>query len=283
MKKIVLIFLLVLSLCSCVGQVPGIGGVMTAGESGPSVISELIFYLPEIHRDALYFDQSGVRMFTGDNNGDITSFTLSTPWDVSTAVYDNKSINVESIESYMRSIQFNTDGTRMYIVGTTTDRIQEFTLSTPWDILTALHTQTGPYMYDGFPFEIQFNSSGTKVYLLGYSGRKIYQWSLTTPWDVSTLANDNIYYDYSGISVSAYIRGFTISDDGYWIFLTSYTYNKAFKIPLSTPWDITTAGTVVESFDDYTSYDIKIHNDILYILNAQNHKINQNYITTIFP
>ena len=42
----------------------------------------------------------------------------------------------------LRSLAFKPDGTRMYVTGNETEVIQQFTLSTPWDVTTATKDAT---------------------------------------------------------------------------------------------------------------------------------------------
>ena len=68
---------------------------------------------------------------------------------------------------------FNSDGTKMYIIGSSANRIIQFTLSTPFDISEAT-LLTGSICTEGFAgdgLKIIFNSDGSKFFLVDrYSG-----------------------------------------------------------------------------------------------------------------
>ena len=88
----------------------------------------------------LYFKPDGSIMYYCDGTDDYFSqYTLTTPWDISTKT-DFKSIS-QSGESAAQGIYIKEDdGTILYIVGSTGDGIDYYTLSTPWDITTRSNT-----------------------------------------------------------------------------------------------------------------------------------------------
>ena len=63
-------------------------------------------------------------------------------------------------------VTFNSDGTKMYVVGASANRIIQYTLSTPFDIseatLLAGSTCTEGFAGDGL--KVIFNSDGTKFF-----------------------------------------------------------------------------------------------------------------------
>lgn len=61
-------------------------------------------------------------------------YTLSTAWDVSTAIFSESSTVVAARETQPTDVVFNTDGTKMYVCGVTGVDITYFTLSTPYSL-----------------------------------------------------------------------------------------------------------------------------------------------------
>ncbi|RLC84232.1 MAG: hypothetical protein DRJ03_14750, partial [Chloroflexi bacterium] len=129
----------------------------------------------------------------GDVNEKIYQYSLSTPWDISTAQYDNKSFSRESQTTDAHSLFFHPQGTKFYIADEKNKRVLQYSLSTPWDISTA--------QYDNKSFSvtaeaqdcrgIYFKPDGTKLYVTSKTDEKIFQYSLSTPWDISTAQYDN--------------------------------------------------------------------------------------------
>ena len=87
----------------------------------------------------------------------------------------------------------------MFVLGQTADTVRRFTLSTAWDVSTAVNDGVskemditaviGPSTWNS----MFFKDDGTKIYLL--DGNTIYQSSLSTAWDVSTATYDSVSYE----------------------------------------------------------------------------------------
>ena len=98
--------------------------------------------LLNVNLHGIAFKTDGTKMFLANDgsNDDIDEYSLSTAWDVTTAVF-TQSKNIGSEETNVRAVTFKSDGTKMYIVGTGSDAVKEYTLSTAWDVSTASYSQ----------------------------------------------------------------------------------------------------------------------------------------------
>ena len=100
------------------------------------------------------------------------------------------------VEITPRHVEFNNDGTKMFIVGGTLDFVYEYTLTTGFDISTAtyagnseafnLHKGNNNAKGDGQPRGIHFNTDGTKMFVVGNAADEINQYTLSPGFDVST-------------------------------------------------------------------------------------------------
>ena len=165
-------------------------------------------------------------------------------WDISTASYTGKKLDVSSEENYPSGIFFKTDGTIMYIDGNGSNTVYQYQLSTPWDISTAKYTGKKLDVSDA-PSGISFKPDGTIVYIGGYFSGKIYQYTLTTPWDISTAK-------YTGKSFTCEVdrlEGLFFKPDGAIMYSTDFFHGKIYQYELSTPWDISTAKYTGKSLD----------------------------------
>jgi hypothetical protein len=73
----------------------------------------------------------GAKMFiSGATNDSVYEYSLSTNWDVSTASYASVSFSAASQDSVVFNLVFNSDGTKMYIVGAGNDAIFQYSTST---------------------------------------------------------------------------------------------------------------------------------------------------------
>ena len=120
----------------------------------------------------LDFKPDGTKMYiTGEDNDKIFEFNLSTGFDISTATF-NQDFHVGIKDGTWDSgdwepfgIEFSTDGTRLFIVGTGGNEVNLYKLSTAFDISTATFEER--YVIGGNPSGIHFSPDGTKMFTVG--------------------------------------------------------------------------------------------------------------------
>ena len=95
----------------------------------------------DIYPADVAFSTDGTQMFVVGNGAIVREYTLTTGFDVSTASYSGNTFSVNAQDIYPQSIDFNTDGTKMFYTGTQTSVLYEYELSTAWDITTASYVQ----------------------------------------------------------------------------------------------------------------------------------------------
>lgn len=126
------------------------------------------------------FKTDGTKMYVKADVFDdsIFQYTLSTPWNVGSATYDSKSLYVEPEDASSTFFQFDEQGTKIYVSGISNDSINQYNLSTPWDVSTATYSNKTFYpIQDGIPQGFAIKSDGTKFYLVGGSNDIIFQYS----------------------------------------------------------------------------------------------------------
>ena len=144
----------------------------------------------------LTFNNDGTKMFTvGDTGNSVYEYALSTAFDISSLSYTD-SVSIQSQEYSPREIKFNHDGTKMYISGASGDDINEYTLSTAFDISSTV-THKGSYsvtssdsVYSsatGF----SFNNDGTKLFTTGTYNDRLNEHSLTTPFSLVDVSGEH--------------------------------------------------------------------------------------------
>ena len=153
--------------------------------------------------NGIEFNTDGTKMFIlGQGQDLVNEYALSTGFDLSTASF-TQSLDISAQENLPYGVTFNNDGTKMYITGRRDDNVDEYVLTTGFDISTASPSQTFSVSSQAVrPSAVRFNSDGTTMYVLegGTSGaghNTIYQYTLTTAFDVSTAsyATDKIDLD----------------------------------------------------------------------------------------
>lgn len=143
------------------------------------------------------FNSDGTKLYVlGDANNFIYQYTLSTAFDLNNVVYDNVNLSVTLQEGSPQGMEFNEDGTKLYVIGFGSNDIHQYTLSTAFVINTASYDNVSfdVSSQDTSPRDILFNSDGTKLLLTGTTDF-IYQYSLSTPYDISTMSYDDIKFN----------------------------------------------------------------------------------------
>jgi hypothetical protein len=129
----------------------------------------------------IHFKPDGTKMFmVGESSDRVYSYTLATPWDLSTASYDSVSFDVSSENTNPAGIHFKPDGTKMFMVGGGFgDRVYSYTLATPWDLSTASYDSVsfGVGSEDSGPNGIHFKPDGTNMFMVGEFNDNVYQYS----------------------------------------------------------------------------------------------------------
>ena len=145
----------------------------------------------------IFFKPDGLSMFVmGSTNDTVYQYTLSTAWDISTASYASKSFSVTSQEATPNGLWFKPDGLVMYIVGTSSDTVYQYTLGTAWDVSTASYASISYVIsaQEGNATQVNLSADGTKMWIVGASGDDIWEYTLGTAWNVSTATPVNNLY-----------------------------------------------------------------------------------------
>ena len=144
----------------------------------------------------LAFNSDGTQLFFLEgkvsNNASVDRvyrYTLSTPFDVRTRTYNDNFVDVSSQQTATSGLEFSPDGKKMYIIGTVGAKINQYTLSTAWDLTTAVHG--GSFGFedssgDDEPLHATFNYDGTKMWMTGWIEDSIFEYNLSSAWDVTT-------------------------------------------------------------------------------------------------
>lgn len=188
---------------------------------------------------SLALSSDGTKVYiAGNANDKIVQYSMSTPWDISTAVY-SQNVAVGAYDSLPFGLAFSSDGTFMYISGMTLDNVRRFTLSSAWNVSTATISQTFSVTpYDLNVTGITFDNSGSNMYLVGDTNDKLYQFSLSNTWDIATA----VYSQNVSIVVQdSAPTDLRISSNGSRLFMVGSTNDSVHQYDLSTAWDISTA------------------------------------------
>jgi DNA-binding beta-propeller fold protein YncE len=82
--------------------------------------------------NGLDISEDGTLMFiVGQSSDTVYKYNLSTAWDLSTASYSGESIYVQSEDGLPEDIRFGYSGTRMYLIGSSNDKLYEYLVGSP--------------------------------------------------------------------------------------------------------------------------------------------------------
>lgn len=197
------------------------------------------------------FKPDGTKMYVvGLQNDDIYQYSLSTAWDLSTASYDSVSFSFNGQDNIPISAVFNDDGTKLFLVGGTSDIVYQYSLSTAYDISTISYDSVtfNPSAQTTSPTSIEFNTDGTIMYLL-HAGitPTVYQYSLSTAFDISTASYASKSFDPSSQGTQA--RDIRFNSDGTKLFyISDDAFDNIYQYSLSTAFDVSTASYDSVSF-----------------------------------
>jgi len=81
--------------------------------------------------NGVFFQPDGLAVFTSDSSGgrDLTKYTLSTAWDISSMSYDSFYSFTSGAQTYgPAGIFFNEDGTKVFVTDSSADQVDEYDL-----------------------------------------------------------------------------------------------------------------------------------------------------------
>ena len=154
-------------------------------------------------------------------------------WNVSGATYDNVSFLLSGQDTQPTDVTFKPDGTKMYMVGLTNDRVYQYTLSTPWDLSTATYDSVS-FLVSGQepdPYQVAFKPDGTKMYVLGSTNNRIYQYTLSIPWDISTASYDDINFSTASQDIQPY--GLDFKSDGTKMYIMGLNSDRVYQYSIA--------------------------------------------------
>ncbi len=199
---------------------------------------------------ALAFKSDGTKVYVlGGADDTVYQYSLGTAWNMSTASYDHVNFKVNSQNLGSTEITFKSDGTKMYMLGTTTNiAVYQYSLSTAWDLSTA--------SYDSVSFSVAsqgtstngmaFKTDGAKMYVSNQSNDAVYQYSLSTAWDLSTASYDSVSFSVSSQDTSP--SSIAFKSDGTKMYLLGNANDTVYQYSLSTAWNMSTASYDSVSF-----------------------------------
>lgn len=230
---------------------------------------------------AIFFKDDGSKLYMlGFNSDRVHQYSLSTAFDLSTMTYDNVSFSVGSQDGVGLGLAFNSAGTKMFVLGTSTDKVYQYSLSTAWDASTLSYDSVNFSVatQETGPRGLTFSADGTNMYVVGDT-EYVYQYSLSTAFDLSTASYSSTSFDVSTQETS--LKDVRFNPDGTKMYILGSGNDKVYQYSLSTAYDVSTASYDSISFSvssqDGSAYSMLFNGDgsKMYVLGTANDTIYQ--------
>ena len=195
----------------------------------------------ETQPKGLAFNNDGTKMFVvGYTDDEVLEYNLSPGFDVSTATFID-GFSVRSEDLIPSGLAFNNDGTKMFVVGQRDDDVNEYTLSTGFDVSTASFVDAFDVSNEeSSPLDLKFNRNGTRMFVTGYNGKDVNEYTLSTGFDVSTAS---FVDSFSVSSEESAPTGLAFNDDGTKMFVSGKTGDDVNEYTLSCAYKVTSSST----------------------------------------
>ena len=190
------------------------------------------------------FNNDGTKMFvTGFTGDNVYEYTLSTGFDLTSTVSFVDSFDVSTHETAPGGLTFNNEGTKMFVVGENAKEVNEYTLTTPFDVSSASFVDSFDVVGQVWrPRDVAFNNDGTKMFVVGHND-EVDEFILSTGFDLSSTIT---YVGAFNVSTQDDTpTGVTFNNDGTKMFVVGsgsgnvneYTLSCAFKVTASSTCD----------------------------------------------
>lgn len=154
------------------------------------------------------FSYDGLKMYISGGS-QVHQFSVATAWDIASVTLLGN-FNTSAKETDVSGMRLKPDGTKMFIVGGSANKVFEYALSTANDVSTATFTaEFDLSSQNTYSTDIAFSTDGTKM-LIGGQGSAIREYSLSTGFDITTAS----YTGNSFTTPTTGLNGVDYNDDG---------------------------------------------------------------------
>lgn len=226
-------------------KIQGSGGIRAGAEVydwefvNPVIDSETSFDTDTRFPFGVHISYDGNWLFLGDYNaGDVLTYSLSTPFDVSTASSLVRRTSFDNTNSPL-GFHFNSDGLTFYFADSSANTVKQYSLSSAWDLSTvSLSTSISGL---SSLQKVFIDETGGHMYTSGGSSASIQHYTLSTAFDVSSAS-------YADTGPSTNGSGVAVNQNGTKLFASNNATDDLLIYELSTPYDASTA-TLSSSID----------------------------------
>ncbi len=167
------------------------------------------------------------------------------------------------------AVTFSSDGMHCYIVNSNSEKIDQWDLTTAFDLSTASYVRAISAS-DTSANDIWFSSDGLTIYVAGKTNGRIYQKTLDTAWNIASVSATT-FFD-TGLGATDYVEDLLFSNDGSLMYVLNANDDQVLVYNLGTAWNVTSAvfNTTISmetsSTGTYMGMDFNFDGTQLYVL-----------------
>lgn len=184
-----------------------------------------------------YIGDGGTKYYVADNGSDsIYQFNLSTAYDLDTASAQS-TFDARNESGQVESLTFSESGDTMLIADDGGDELDEYDLSTDWDVTSASYTRSNTVPEVDRPYGATYADNGNKVFIAS-SDDTIVEVLLDNRYNISTMTTQNVLnVSDTGATFTQSVR---FDDSGQTMYVTDPNAGT-FTFALESSFDLSTA------------------------------------------
>ena len=181
-------------------------------------------------------------IITSGTDAQIAPNTGITGWN-----YSGLSKSITAEEATPNGLFISSDGLNMFVNGATGDDVNQYTLSTAFNVSTATFVRLfSTAAQDSSPQDVFFKPDGLTMFVMGGTNDTVFQYTLSVAWDISTASYAS--KSFSVATQEATPTGLWFKTDGTVMYAIGTTADAVFQYTLGTAWDVSTASYANISF-----------------------------------
>ena len=184
---------------------------------------------------------SGLRLVTVGETNSITQFTCSTAYDVSSCSSDG---SIDASLSNETGVDFNGDGSSLFISTSSGDQVREVSLTTNWTPLDGISVGAAITTDDNNQdTDLQFSTDGTMLFVVDHKSDRVKKYELDSAYTItagSTISSTQ----QSAQSEDTNTRGLGFSPDGLIMYMIGLSQDRPRMYSMTAPYDLSTSVAV---------------------------------------
>lgn len=192
----------------------------------------------------------GRKVFVLEQTEDrVYEFAASRAWDITSLSLNKQSDSLAAYEGTGTHLHFKPDGTLLYVSGSDTGTIHQFSLTEAWNVNTTTYNiSSNANIWATFGetavSAFAFGANGSNLYITGTVNDVIYQYRLSEAWNVNTASY--LTEQYIG-SVIGSPESITFNESGNTVYIWDDSTVRLYSYSLSNNWNINAATQIANS------------------------------------